>query len=100
MATYKLRPQAVADLRSIRRWIARDDPVRARTFIAELTEHFQRLVEHRVRHRILHDLGAEIRRAVHGNYNIYYRRMGENGSDVLVVRVLHAARDLDATSFE
>lgn len=100
MATYKLRPQAASDLRTVRRWIARDDPHRARTFIVELTEHFRRLAGHRGRHRVLHDIGADIRRAVHSNYNIYYRRVGENGTDVVVVRVLHAAQDLSKIEFE
>jgi toxin ParE1/3/4 len=92
--TYKLRPQAAADLRSIRRWIAKDDPHRARTFVVELTEHFQRLADHHVRHRVITDLGADIRLALHGNYNIYYRFFGDAGRDVLVIRVLHGARDL------
>ena len=62
--------------------------------IVELTEHFQRLAEHEVRHRVVNDVGPDIRRAVHGNYNKYYRRIGPDGADVRVVRVLHAARDL------
>lgn len=73
MATYKLRPRAVTDLRSIRRWIAKDSPQRARTFIVELTEHFQRLADMHLRHRFVPELGPDIRIAVHGNYNVYYR---------------------------
>lgn len=92
VATYRLRPRAVADLRSIQRWIARDDPKRAITFLLELTEHFQRLADRHIQHRIVQDLGADIRLAIHGNYNIYYRFL--DAEDVLIVRVLHGARDL------
>ena len=94
MATYKLRPLAAADLRSIRRHIALDDPLSARTFVVELTEHFQRFADHHVRHRLLPELGPDVRRAVHGDYNIYYRFCGDDSQDVLVVRVVHGTRDL------
>lgn len=96
MATYKLRPKAVDDLRGIRRWIARDDPERARTFIVELRQHFQRLASRHVQHRVVAELGPDMRIAVHGNFNIYYRFV-EAGSDqdVLIVRVLHGARDIE-----
>ena len=94
MATYKLRPQAIADLRSIRRWIAKDSPQRARTFIVELTEHFQRLADMHLRHRFVPELGPDIRIAVHGNYNVYYRFIGDHGRDVLIIRVLWGGRDL------
>ena len=94
MSTYKLRPRAAADLRSIRRWIAKDNPERARTFIVELTQHFERLAERHVRHRIVEELGSDIRIAVHGDYNIYYRFIGETAHDVLVIRVMHGARDI------
>lgn len=32
--------------------------------------------------------------AVHGDYNIYYRFIGETAHDVLVIRVMHGARDI------
>ena len=100
MATYRLRPKARDDLSSIRRWIAKDDPPRARTFIAELSEHFQRIADLNLRHRIIPELGPDIRLAVHGNYNLYYRLVGEAGEDVLIVRVLHGARSLKAIEFD
>ena len=100
MATYKLRPRARDDLRSIRRWIAKDNPARARTFIVELTEHFQKIVDLRLRHPIITSLGSDIRRAVHGNYSIDYRSIGVAGEDVLIVRVLHSARDLNRMKFD
>lgn len=100
MATYKLRPRAIEDLRSIRRWIARDDPKRARTFILELTGHFQRLADRHIQHRVLEELGSGVRLAVHGNYNIYYRFIGDDAEDVLIVRVLHGARDLGGMAMD
>lgn len=100
MATYKLRPLARDDLRSIRRWIAKDDPVRARTFIVELAEHFQRIADFNLRHRVISEIGPDVRLAVHGNYNIYYRCIDVSGEIVLIIRVLHAARSLEPIEFE
>ncbi len=95
MAIYKLRPLARDDLSSIRRWIARDDPIRTRTFIVELAEHFQRIADLNLRQRTVTDLGPDVRKAVHGNYNIYYRFIGEEAGDVLIIRALNAAPDLN-----
>jgi len=95
--TYKLRPRARDDLRAIHRWIAEDDPIRARTFIVELTEHFQKIADLNLRHRVVEAIGPDIRIAVHGNYNIYYRFVA---NDVLIVRVLHGARDLGREEFD
>jgi toxin ParE1/3/4 len=95
MAVYRLRPQAVSDLRSIRNFIAKDNPERAKTFLIELRLHFQRLADRHIQHRLVPELGSDLRLAVHGNYNIYYRFMGANGQDVLVVRVLHGARNIE-----
>ncbi len=94
MPTYKLRPQAYSDLQSIRKFIAKDNPERACTFVLELTEHFQKIADSYIRHRVIKSLGPDIRRAVHGKYNIYYRFIGDDGRDVLIIRVLQARRDL------
>ena len=96
MATYKLRPKARDDLRSIRGWIAKDNPIRARSFVVELTTPFQKLATLEIKHQLVPDLGPEIRKAVHGNYDIYYRII--NG-DVLIIRVLHSARSLYGHDF-
>ena len=100
MATYKLRPQAREDLRAIRRWIAKDDPIRAKAFIEELALHFQRVAAQRLRHQLHPELGPDVRRAGHGAYSIYYRFIGDAGDDVLIIRVLHGARRRDEISFE
>jgi toxin ParE1/3/4 len=97
VATYKLRPKARDDLRSIRSWIARDDAKRARTFIVELTEHFQKIANLKIRHQVVPELGTDVRKAVHGNYDIYYRFVGD---DALIIRVLHSARNLDSHDFD
>lgn len=94
MASYKLRPKAIAGLRSIRRWIAKDNPGRALSFVTELSQHFEAIAKQNLRHRLVTELGPDIRIAVHGNYNIYYRFVEDNGRDVLIIRVLHSARSI------
>ncbi len=96
VATFKLRPKARDDLRAIRSWIAKDNPGRARSFIVELTTHFQKLASLEIKHQAVPDLGPDMRRAVHGNYDIYYRFVD---ADALIVRVLRSARSLDGQDF-
>jgi toxin ParE1/3/4 len=96
VATYKLRPKARDDLRSIRSWIAKDTPVRARSFVVELATHFQKLAALEIKHQPVPELGPDMRKAVHGNYDIYYRL---NDDGVLIVRVLHSARSRDGRDF-
>ena len=87
----ELSAEAERDLERIGDWIARDNPERAASFVAELLdaclglgdfpERFPlvaRYERHAVRHR------------VHGNYLIFYR--AERGK-VVVLHVLHGATD-------
>jgi toxin ParE1/3/4 len=77
--------------------VANDNPGRARTFIVELTVHFRKIADLKLMHEVDRDLGPDVRRAVHGNYNIYYRFINE---DALIIRVLHNARDKAGMSFD
>ncbi|MDF1601014.1 type II toxin-antitoxin system RelE/ParE family toxin [Mesorhizobium sp. YIM 152430] len=82
---------ARADIRQIGLWIARSNPVRSLTFVAELrsaclglatlTERFQLVPRYEKR---------GIRRRVHGNYLILYE---VDPVHVRVVRVIHGATD-------
>lgn len=100
MANYRLRPKARDDLRSIRRWIARDNPVRAVSYITELNQHFHKLVALRLRHEVRRELGDDVRIAVHGNYNIYFRFIGPNLENVQIIRVINAAMNVDDGDLE
>jgi toxin ParE1/3/4 len=80
-----------ADLRDIARWIAEGDPVRAKTFSAEIRRACSGL---RTRPRRFPAVRAtprgEIRKRVHKNYLILYRISPD---DVEVVRIVHGSRD-------
>lgn len=88
---------AVLDLEAIADWIARDNPIRAYSFVEELRSACMGLglrpfaypfVEH---HRT-----DGIRRRVHGNYLIFYRV--EEGK-VEILHILHGARDYERIIF-
>ena len=91
MARLRLSADARNDLAEIRRYIARDNPVRAKTFVEELRAHCHRLASHPHVHAIFDKVDSRARKAVHGTYLIYYE-VAVDG--ILVLRVLHSARDL------
>jgi plasmid stabilization system protein ParE len=88
---------AEADLESIGDWIARENPTRAESFIQELREACLSLANAPLGYspvpRYEH---ADVRRRPHGNYLIFYRVMDD---EVVVLHVLHGARDYDAVLF-
>lgn len=100
VAKFEIRAKARDDLRSIRRWIARDNPVRALSFVGGLNLHFQKLADLRLRHEVRSELGHDVRISVHGSYNIYYRFVGPGLEDVQIIRVVHAAMDLGNEDIE
>lgn len=95
----RLLPAAEADLEAIADYIARDNPVRAVSFIAELREICRslaamplafplvpRYADHGIRHR------------PHGQYQIFYRPIGTPPC-IDILHILHGARDLAAILF-
>ncbi len=88
-----LSPRAAADLEEIADFIARDNPVRAASFVAELEAKCRAVAETPELYPARTDLGQGLRMAVHGRYLVLYRDLpGE--STVRVERVLHSARNL------
>lgn len=82
---------ARADLRAIAMHIAKDDPIRAKSFVVELSMRAQELGKFPERFPLA--AGAAhlgLRKRTHGNYLILYR---VEARQVTVVRVLHASRD-------
>jgi toxin ParE1/3/4 len=87
----EISAEAERDLESIGDHIARDDPVRAITFLRELRLKCQGLAKlpngfplvSRYEH-----LG--VRRRLHGNYLIFYRIVTER---IVVLHILHCAMD-------
>jgi toxin ParE1/3/4 len=86
--------RARTDLRAIVVTIARDNPARGESFIAELELRCAALTSAPLAYGILpryKDKG--IRRIVHGNYLIFYRVRDDQ---ITILRVLHGAMDIDA----
>ena len=86
-------PRAAADLEEIAAYIARDNPVRAASFIAELESTCRSVAAAPELHPIRIALAAEIRVAVHGRYLVLYRELKDDNA-VRIERVLHGARNI------
>ncbi len=90
MASVSLSRRAQTNLRDLADWIARDNPDAALSFIAELRVACSELSIFPRRFPEAPLLGAGMRRRVYGNYHIVYRLQGE---DIMIVAIVHAARD-------
>jgi len=88
-----LSPQAAADLTEIAAFIARDNPARAASFVAELETKCRSVAATPDLYPLREDLAPGLRMAVHGRYLLFYRDLPMEGA-VRVERVLHGARDL------
>jgi len=91
MKALRLSPRAANDLEDISDYIARDDKIRALTFIEELREHCRRLPENPEAYLRRDELSHGIRVAVHGRYLILFRVRPQ---EVRIERIVHGARDL------
>ena len=86
-------PLAEQDLEAIADYIVVDNPVRALSFVRELRAQCQRIALNPPGYRLRQELGEGIRSCAHGNYVIFF----ESDPDaVLIVRILHGARDIPA----
>jgi toxin ParE1/3/4 len=86
--------EAKLDLESIVDFIAWENPARAASFALELDTKARELGDFPHRFPLIPDFATlGIRRRKHGNYLIVYRVETDR---VLVMRVLHAARDYPA----
>lgn len=92
-----LTAEAFGDLEQIGDYIARDNPVRARSFVQKLIEKARQLGDlpqgFPLVPRYAH-LG--VRRRAHGSYLIFYR---VEPDQVTVIHVLHGAQDYEALLF-
>lgn len=81
------------DLEEIAAYIAKHNPSRAISFVAELREEMTRIGENPLIYRLHPETAPEMRQAVFGRYLILFRVVDDT---VLVERVLHGARNLTA----
>ncbi|MGN7871506.1 type II toxin-antitoxin system RelE/ParE family toxin [Paracoccus sp. 22332] len=88
---------AEADLEAIGDYIARDNPLRAATFIRELYQCCMDLADMPLAWPVVPRYEHEgIRRRVHGRYLIFYRLGPER---ITVLHVVHGAMDIEAILF-
>jgi toxin ParE1/3/4 len=86
-----LSRSAERDLEEIGDWIAQDNPERAASFVAELTEACRAIGSRpRAYPFVDRDRDPTLRRKVHGNYLIFY---DIGASAVGILHILHGARD-------
>lgn len=85
--------QAEQDLEEIGDYIAADNPDRALSFVREIRDHCNRIAAAPLAYAARPELGEGIRGCAHGRYLIVFQPASE---EVLIVRVLHSARDLPA----
>lgn len=89
------RPKAREDLRGIVRYIARDNPIRAKSFGKELRDKTKPLAQHpelgRTGRPGLPDWLREL--VVHPKYIVFYRVLDE-AHTVEILRVKHAAQQM------
>jgi toxin ParE1/3/4 len=83
--------RARADLRGIGDYIARDNPLRAVTFVNELIDCAEAAGQSPRAYPKRDDLQTGLRMAIHRAYLIFFR---VRGTRVEIVHVLHSARDL------
>jgi toxin ParE1/3/4 len=83
--------QARDDLQQIARYIARDNPGRAKSFIGELRVQCSRLIAQPLLGISREDYAKGVRMITHGRYLIFYCVIA---NDVHIERVLHSARDI------
>jgi toxin ParE1/3/4 len=88
-----ISPRAAADLEEIADYIARDNPLRAASFVAELEAKCRAVAAAPDLYPARADLAPDVRMAVHRRYLVFYRDLpGED--TVRIERVLHGARDV------
>ena len=88
-----LSPRAAIDLEEIAGYIARDNPVRAASFVAELHAKCQAVAETPKLYPVRTDLAPGVHMAVHGRYLVLYRDLPANNA-VRIERVVHGSRNL------
>lgn len=96
----RILPAAEAELEAIGDYIARDNPRRAVSFVRELRDKCLSLADMALAFPLVpryEDLG--VRHRVHGNYQIFYRVIGQPAERIDVIHVLHGARDFAAILF-
>lgn len=87
---------AIADLEAIAKWIARDNPSRAVTFVESLRERCEELGDFPLAYPLVPRFeSAGVRRRPVGDFLIFYRVTKR----IEVLHILHGARDYEPLLF-
>ena len=87
---FRFTRKAERDIEEIGDFIARDNPMRAVTFISELTERCAELIEHPAAAPLRPEFGPEVRMVPFGRYLIFY---AFESNLLEIIRVIHSARN-------
>ncbi|ETF03107.1 toxin RelE [Advenella kashmirensis W13003] len=93
MKKVRFSAAAEADLESIGDYIAQESPRRAVSFIAEIRMQCHKIATTPSAYRLRPEIAEESRSCPHGNYVIFFQ---PRDADILIVRILHGARDIQA----
>jgi toxin ParE1/3/4 len=93
MARLTITESAQADLREIREYIDKDNPTAARRFVERLRTQARKLAATPGIGRSRKDLRPDLFSLAVGRYILFYR---PQPGGIVLVRVLHGARDLPA----
>ncbi len=92
-----LTEEAEGDLEAIGDYIARDNPERATSFIAELLDGCVGLATFPERFPVVPRYAAHnVRRRIHGNYLIFYQVEADR---VVILHILNGAQDYETILF-
>jgi len=87
----EIRSAARCDLAEISAYIARDNPLRASSFARDLSDKIRMVADRPLSFPARDEWQTGARSAVHGKYHIVFRVEEKR---VIVLRILHAARNL------
>lgn len=92
MKQVRLTARAELDLEEVGDYIAADNPALALAFVQAIREHCERIANTPLDYPTHPELGENLRSCPHGRYRIFFQ---PRAADVLIVRILHSARDFD-----
>ena len=93
MTEFRLSPYVDADLDDIAEYIMRDNPIRALSFVDEITEKFRVIGERPQSFPLVEGCTWPLCSALHGRYRILFEIVEEIPH---ILRVIHGARDIDS----
>lgn len=95
--TIIISDDASADLEDIGDFIAEDNPDAAVAFVQRLRKRCFNLLPFPNAGRKRSEIRPDLRSVTEGEYIIFYRILGEE--EVVIMRIVHAKRDLGSVSF-